>query len=148
MPPRHAPRRKPLYTNIGLLASMVAQAAFLFYSLFSVDPFTLKVQQIVGYDVIPMSLRAILLALMGVNMAVAYFVELASGAAVRGAEKVGAWAAARRGGGAGTGGDASARRALLRPGGGAAAPAEPRAGEGVAGLHVPRMQRPAGAELL
>jgi hypothetical protein len=125
------------------------------------------VQQIVGRDPplgLSTGLRALLLALMGVNLVAAAAVEAASGAALRGVEALRDWIAARRRGGVPLGGgDAAARQALLLAGGLPAVrttsgaplaspsptgPVVAAAGEGVPGVHVPRMARPAGAELL
>ncbi|KIY91299.1 hypothetical protein MNEG_16665, partial [Monoraphidium neglectum] len=81
---------KPLWTNTGLLISLTVQTAFLGYSLFSVDPFTTKVQQIVGFDRLPLSLRGVLLGLMGANLVVAVAAEALSVYAIRGIERVAA----------------------------------------------------------
>lgn len=64
--------RQPLWTNISLSVAMVLQVAFIIYSLFSVDPFTLNVQQIVGKDPptgLPTSYRATLLVIFVINAA-------------------------------------------------------------------------------
>jgi hypothetical protein len=136
------------------------------YSLFSVDAFTTRVQQIIGRDPptgLSTGLRALLLALMAVNLVVAVAAEAASGLAIRGVEALRDALEARRRGAPGGARDAAARQALLMAGGlpavrtASGAPgASPSptgavasgAGEGVAAVHVPRMARPAGAELL
>jgi hypothetical protein len=160
----------------------VAQSAFLLYSLFSVDIFTTRVEQLVTRDPpkgLSTAMRGLLLALMGANLIAAAGAEALSGLAIRGAEAARDALAARRracgGGGAfglGGGRDAAAAHALLMPGGlpavvrgnsanlspvaGAGGPGLPGLGAGlgageeggIPGVHVPRMQRPAGAELL
>jgi len=66
--------RQPLWTNLGLSVAMVLQVGFITYSLFSVDAFTLKVQEIVGRDPplgLPTTYRATLLVVMLVNAAAA-----------------------------------------------------------------------------
>lgn len=147
-----------------MVAALAAQLAFLLYSLFSVDAFTTRVQQIVGRDA-PLGLsngmRALLLALMVANLAAAAVAEAGAALAVRGCEKLRTALGARR-----AARDVSVRQSLLGPGGLAAgrlgsgisaspspdaagqAAAPAAAGSGIAALHVPRMQRPAGAELL
>lgn len=66
--------RQPLWTNISLSVAMVLQVAFIVYSLFSVDAFTLNVQEIVGKDPpmgLPTSYRATLLVILIINAAAA-----------------------------------------------------------------------------
>lgn len=68
------PCRQPLWTNVSLSVTLVLQVAFIVYSLFSVDAFTLNVQQIVGRDPpmgLPTSYRATLLVIFLVNAAAA-----------------------------------------------------------------------------
>jgi hypothetical protein len=63
-----------LWTNVSLSVTMVLQVAFIVYSLFSVDAFTLNVQQIVGKDPpmgLPTSFRATLLVIVVINAAAA-----------------------------------------------------------------------------
>jgi cation-transporting ATPase 13A3/4/5 len=76
------PHRQPLWTNTGLLISLVLQIGFLVYQLFSVDAFTVKVVQLVGRDPnlgLPTDYRAFLLLIMVVNAASALLMELICG---------------------------------------------------------------------
>ena len=76
------PHRQALWTNQGLLISLVLQIGFLVYQLFSVDAFTVKVVQLVGKDPtqgLPTDYRAFLLLIMVVNAAAALLMEVISG---------------------------------------------------------------------
>jgi len=81
---RGRPHRRPLWTNPGMVLSMLAQLAFLLYSLFRADAFTKGVEQLVG-DEPPFTprVRGALLALMGANLAAAFFADAASRPVVR-----------------------------------------------------------------
>eukprot|EP00798_Chlamydomonas_sp_ICE-L_P017927 gene17927-24321_t len=78
------PHRSPMVTNYALFISLLIQFGFVLYSLFSIDPFNSKVQELVNEDP-PMTLdfRAALLGLMCINMAAASLAEALSGVAVR-----------------------------------------------------------------
>lgn len=70
------PHRSAIWTNWSLLASLLAQFIFLMYTLFAVDPFNLKVQELVGKDgVVGDGFRAALLAIMLANALAAVAVE-------------------------------------------------------------------------
>jgi cation-transporting ATPase 13A3/4/5 len=71
------PHRAPLLSNLGLVAALLAQAAFLLYSLFAGGGFNANVQQIVALDsVVAPGFRALLLGLIVANLVVAYLAEL------------------------------------------------------------------------
>jgi cation-transporting ATPase 13A2 len=71
------PHRAPLGSNPGLVAALLAQGAWLLYSLFAGGGFNAKVQQLVGLDsVVGPRFRALLLALVLANLVVAYLAEL------------------------------------------------------------------------
>eukprot|EP00879_Flechtneria_rotunda_P030116 GHRR01032684.1.p1 GENE.GHRR01032684.1~~GHRR01032684.1.p1 ORF type:complete len:194 (-),score=33.57 GHRR01032684.1:417-998(-) len=137
-------RRLPLWTNWGLLISMILQVAFLIYSLFSVDPFTIKVQTLEGKDPptgLPNAFRAGLLVIMVVNAVAAIGAELLSRWTLKIIDKVkgSAWYLRHR-----SGSDPVLQQGLLHPAllssGGSNGPA--------GGLHVPTLQPPSGAALL
>jgi len=148
-----------MWTNKGLLVALCAQTAFLLYSLFSVDRFTNRVQQIVTRDPpdgLTHAMRALLLALMGVNLIAAVGAEAMSGAVIRLVERLRERVMRGR---CARDGSPGVTQSLLLPGGlpavvrgrsgGLPSPGgAPEGGGGVAAIHVPRMQRPAGAELL
>lgn len=139
---------------------MVLQVAFIVYSLFSVDAFTLNVQQIVGKDPplgLPTSFRATLLVIFVINAAAAGCALLLSVLALQllGKMRAQPWWQKR------LEEQSSSAQALLTNG---AAPG-PRSGRipltsvqltstkgpvapSAKGLHVPTLQTPAGAALL
>jgi hypothetical protein len=146
-----------LWTNISLSVAMVLQVAFIIYSLFSVDPFTLNVQQIVGKDPpmgLPTSYRATLLVIFVINAAASAAAMLLSVLVLQLLAKVRAqpWWQRRL-----EEQSSSAQALLAGPSAGAAhmAPTSVQLTgtkapvvHGSNGLHMPNLQAPSGAALL
>eukprot|EP00878_Enallax_costatus_P028460 GHUV01030743.1.p1 GENE.GHUV01030743.1~~GHUV01030743.1.p1 ORF type:complete len:1032 (+),score=296.88 GHUV01030743.1:1466-4561(+) len=146
------PHRQPLWTNWGLLVAMILQVLFLIYSLFSVDPFTIKVQQLVGKDPpkgLPDAFRAGLLAIMAVNAAAAVLAEVLSTYSLRLIAKgqTSSWWRRRKGAA-----DPAMRQGLLGPVLLGSTMSGQISGKGSAPgslpVHLPTLQPPSGAALL
>ena len=149
--------RQPLWTNWGLSLAMVLQVGFIVYSLFSVDAFTVKVQEIVGKDPpmgLPMSYRVTLLVVFCVNAVASAGALLLSVLVLTLLDRMRAqpWWQRR------LEETSSSAQALLANGGGQSVPAAhvPASavqltvtkGTGPKSLHVPTLQAPSGAALL
>jgi hypothetical protein len=82
---RGKPHRQPLFTNLGMVLSLLAQTAFLLYSLFAVDAFTTKAMQLVPSRDPPLTwaMRAGLLGVMLANLLLAFCADAASRPLVR-----------------------------------------------------------------
>ncbi len=74
------PHRQELWTNAGLSVAIVLQICFIVYSLFSVDRFTVVVEQLVDKEgPVTNTLRGWLLLMMVANAVVAFGAEALSG---------------------------------------------------------------------
>jgi hypothetical protein len=71
---RGRPHRAPLYTNVGMVASLAAQLAFLLYATLAVDAFTSRGMQMWPSRDPPLTaaMRGALLGLMAANLAAAF----------------------------------------------------------------------------
>lgn len=136
---------------------MVLQVAFIIYSLFSVDAFTVKVQELVGRDPpdgLPTSYRATLLLIFVINAVASGCALLLSVLVLQLLAKMRAqpWWQRRL--------EDSSHSAQALLGSGTGAPGQQHGvpptsvqltatkGHGVNGVHVPTLQTPAGAALL
>lgn len=157
------PCRQPLWTNWSLSVTMVLQVAFIIYSLFSVDAFTLYVQEIVGRDPplgLPTSFRVTLLVVFLMNAVASAAALLLSVVVLRvlGRLQAQPWwqrkleeqsssaqALLAHGPGTGSGPGRMAPPTSVQLTGSAKPGAS---GAGQNGLHMPTLQRPSGAALL
>lgn len=130
---------------------MILQVLFLIYSLFSVDAFTLKVQQLVGKDPpqgLPDAFRAGLLAIMAVNAVAAGAAEVLSIYSLRLLARMqsSAWWQRRQ-----SRTDPAMRQGLLGPvllGSASEANSGKGSAAGTLPVHLPTLQPPTGAALL
>jgi cation-transporting ATPase 13A3/4/5 len=155
-------RRQPLWTNWGLSLALVLQVAFILYSLFSVDAFTLRIE-LVGRDPpqgLPTAYRATLLGIFAVNAAAAGAALLLSVLVMQLLAKVRAqpwWQRKLEEQGASveallahssTGPSAAAAGRVTPTSVQLAATSRAAAAAGASAVHIPKLQTPSGAALL